>query len=486
MRTTACTLGAALLLASCASGPAHEPPVRDVPAQWRIDYRTAGALADTRWWEQFDDPVLNQLIDTALSNNLDLRIAAARVDQFLGQLVATRSQLYPQVDYSVSASRNRSSRVGATPLPSDVDPHYSLFQAAIGAQWQLDLFGRIRHQTDAARAQVYASEQARRGVVLTLVTSVASGYVTLRGLDRQLEIARATADNYAGTQRIFELRFKGGVVSQVELEQVQSQYQQALAAIPGLEEDIAVQENLIAILLGDYPGPIPRGKSIEALGIPGIPPDLPAALLERRPDILQAEQALEAANANVDAARALYFPQFSLTGTLGSVSAALSSFLSGPALAWSVAAGMTGPIFNAGAIAGQVTSAEAAREEALAGYRSTVLGALRETNDALIGTIKQREQAQAQVRRVAALREYARLSRLKFENGYAGYLEVLYAENELFLAELAAVQSYSSSYVQLVNVYKAMGGGWIDLADRQTSASPRPAIEQRSAEQPLW
>jgi len=480
---------AMLVLCALASACALEPSKtanRDVPPAWRIDYPRAEALADTRWWERFDDPVLDDLIDRALRDNLDLRVAAARVDQFLGQLVATRAQLFPQVDYSVAASRNRATQVGTTPLPPGTDPYYSLFQGAVGAQWQLDLFGRIRAQTAQATAQVYSTEQARRGVVLTLVTSVASSYIALRGLDRQLEIAQATANNYANTQHIFDLRFRGGVVSQVELAQVQSQYQQAVAAIPALEQDIAAQENLIAVLLGEPPGPIARGKSIDQLAAPGIPPDLPAALLERRPDILQAEQDLAAADASVAAARALYFPQFSLTGTLGSVSTALSSFLTGPALAWTVAGQMTGPIFNAGAIGGQVRSAEAAREAALATYRQTVLTALRETNDALVGTVKNREQADAQAKRVASLREYARLSRLKFDNGYAGYLEVLYAENELFAAELGAVQSYTTSYTQLVAVYKAMGGGWVDLADGATAAGDRPPIDRRASEQPLF
>jgi outer membrane protein, multidrug efflux system len=477
---------AAGLLGGCTLGPNYVKPGVDAPVAWRIDYTQAADVANTRWWEQFNDPVLTDLIETALKANRDLVIAASRVDAFLGQLDATRSQLYPQANYNANASRNRSSAVGASPLPPDASPYYSLYQGALGASWQIDLFGRVRRLTESAQAQVYATEQGRRGVVLTLVTSVATSYIGLRALDRQLEISRDTAQNYANTARIFDLRYKGGVVSKLELAQVQSQYQQALAAIPALEQAIAAQENFIAVLQGRNPYSVPRGKTIDQLVAPGIPGALPAALLERRPDILQAEQNLIAANANIGAAKALYYPQFDLTGTFGSVSAALSNFLSGPATAWSIAAGLVGPIFTAGSIAGQVATAQANTAGALASYQQTILNAFRETNNALVGTVKKKEESDAQAQRVASLREYARLSRVRFNNGYAGYIETLYAENELFAAELAAVASYADRYTQIVNVYQAMGGGWIDLADQSTAAGRDPPIAERAAKQPLF
>jgi multidrug efflux system outer membrane protein len=462
-------------VAGCAVGPDYERPKTDAPEKWRIDYPQAADVANTRWWEQFSDPALNGLIDTALRENRDLFIAAARVDQFIGQLTTTRSQFYPQVGYSFDASRNRASRVGQPPLAPGADPYYSLYQGALSADWQIDLFGRVRRQSESAQAQVYASEQGRRGVILSLVTSVAASYITLRALDKQLEISRATAANYADTQKIFELRFKGGVVSEVELAQIESQYQQALAAIPALEQQIAAQENLISVLLGRNPGPIPRGRQVGDFAVPGIPGDLPSTLLERRPDILQAEQILVATNADIGAAKALYFPTLSLTGLLGSVSTAFGDFLTGPASAWTLAAGLAGPIFTFGLIEGQVQTTEASQREALANYQQVIFNAFRETNDALVGTVKKREEATAQVRRVAALREYARLSRLRFDNGYAGYLEVLYAENELFGAELAAVRSQADSYTQVVNVYRAVGGGWVTEADK---LAPQPALSR--------
>ncbi len=473
MRKLALSAALVAFLSGCVVGPNFERPKTDAPDKWRIDYPQAADVANTRWWEQFNDPALNQLIDAALRENRDLFIAAARVDQFIGQLTTTRSQFYPQIGYSFDASRNRASRVGQPPLAPGADPYYSLYQGALSADWQIDLFGRVRRQSESAQAQVYASEQGRRGVVLSLVTSVAASYITLRALDKQLEIARATAANYADTQKIFELRFKGGVVSEVELAQVESQYQQALAAIPALEQQIAAQENLISVLLGRNPGPIPRGRSVGDFPVPGIPGDLPSTLLERRPDILQAEQILVAANANIGVAKSLYFPTLSLTGLLGSVSTAFGDFLTGPASAWTLAAGLTGPIFTFGLIEGQVQTTEAFQREALANYQQVIFNAFRETNDALVGTVKKREEATAQVRRVTALREYARLSRLRFDNGYAGYLEVLYAENELFSAELAAVRSQADSTTQLVNVYRAVGGGWVTEADR---LAPQPLL----------
>ena len=476
----------ALALAGCAVGPDYVKPVVDAPSAWRIDEAQAADLANTRWWLQFDDPVLTSLIESALKENRDLVVAAARVDAFLGSLVATRSQFYPQVSYSLDASRNRMSAVGASPLPVGADPYYSLYNGALGASWQIDLFGRVRRQTEAAQAQVYATEQGRRGVVLSVVASMATSYIGLRMLDRQLEISRRTADNHAATQRIFDLRHKGGVVSKQELAQVQSQYQQALAAIPQLEQQIAAQENLIAVLQGRNPYQIPRGKPIDQLAIPAIPGGLPASLLERRPDILQAEQGLIAANANVGAAKALYYPQFNLTGMLGSVSAAFGNFLTGPASAWSVAAGVAGPLFTAGAIAGQVQSAQAGKDEALAVYQQTIFNAFRETNDALVGATKKSEEAAAQALRVAALREFARLSRLRFNNGYAGYTDTLYAENELFNAELSAVRTSADRYTQVVNVYKAFGGAWVDLADEGTSAGQARPLTERARAQPLY
>ena len=454
----------AVFLASCTVGPDYQRPTVASPDAWRIDYPKAIDVANTKWWEQFGDPVLNELVETALRENLDIQIAAARVDQFIGALTSTRSQLFPQIGYGADASRVRASAVGQPPLPPGADPYFSLYQGSLGASWQLDLFGRVRRLTEAAQAQVYASEQAQHGVVLSLVSSVATSYIVLRALDRQLQIAQSTASNFTATARLFELRFKSGIVAKTEVMQIKSQQQQALAAIPAFEQAIAAQENLISILLGRNPGPIARGKTIDQLVAPQIPADLPSTLLQRRPDILQAEQNLVAANANIGAARALYYPNISLTGLLGTVSTVFSSLLSEPASTSLLAVGITGPIFTFGGIEGQVYSAEAQKRQALLVYRQTILAAFRETNDALTGSQKKISEVAFQEERVLALREFARLSTLRFDKGVSGYLEVLVAENELFAAELAAVQLLADRYIQLINVYQAMGGGWVDIA----------------------
>jgi len=466
MRHIVLSMFAAVFLSACAAvGPDYRRPAIETPEVWRVDYPEAASVANLGWWTQFGDSALDTLIETALRENRDIQAAAARVDQFIGALQTTRAQFYPQIGYNANASRNRLTEHGLAPLPPGFDPYYSLYRGSLGASWQIDLFGRIRRQSEAAQAQVFVSEQGRRGVILSVVTSVAASYIVLRALDRQLVIAHTSAANYADTLRIFELRYQYGVVSQVEVAQALSLYQLALAAIPAIEQQIVAQENLISILLGQNPGSIPRGRTIDELIAPAVPPDLPSTLLERRPDIVQAEQNLVAANANVGVARSFYYPTITLTGLLGSASLAFGNFLTGPASTWAVAAGLAGPIFTFGAIEGQVKTAEAAQREALAFYQATILNAFRETNDALIGAVKKREEAEAKANRVMALRDFARLSRLKYDNGYADYIEVLYSENVLFDAELIAVLAKAERYTELVNVYKAMGGGWVDEAE---------------------
>jgi outer membrane protein, multidrug efflux system len=441
------------LLAGCTVGPDWQQPKVETPPAWRIDYAQAAQLANARWWQAYGDPVLDRLVEDALRQNRDLVQAAARVEQFLGALSTTRSQFYPQVGYLGEASRNR------TPERS-----FTTYDGSLSAAWQIDLFGRVRRQAEAAQAQVYASEQGRRGVVLSVVSATTSAYIGLRALDRQLEIARTTAANYAGSLRLFEARHRGGTVSEVERSQVESQYRQAQAAVPALERQVAQQENLLSVLLGRNPGAIARGKPIEELVDPAVPPGLPAALLERRPDILQAEQNLRAANASIGVAKSLYFPTISLTGLLGYSSVSLGTF-TGSGASGSLAAALAGPIFTFGGIEGQIAAAQAGEREALAFYQQVVLNALRETNDALIGVQKLREEYDALARRTVALRTYARLSRARYEGGATSYIEVLYAENELFSAELAGISTLAQRHAELVNLYKALGGGWVDAAD---------------------
>jgi multidrug efflux system outer membrane protein len=465
-------------LAGCFTvGADYERPVVDVPNSWRVDLPKVTDVANTTWWEAFGDPVLNRLIDDSLRGNLDVRVAAARIEQFIGVLTATRAQALPQIGYSADVSSNRASRVGFPPLSPALDPQFNLFQASLGASWQLDLFGRVRRLSEAAQAQVYASEQAQRGVVLSLVASVAASYITLRGLDEQRAIAAATAANFGETVRIFTLRYNTGLVSETELSEARAQYKLAQVTIPAIDQQIAGLENGISVLLGRNPGPIARGKTIEQLLAPAIPADLPSALLERRPDVLQAEQNLVAANANVGAARALYYPDISLTTLLGAVSAAFGDFLTGASRIWSVGAGLAGPIFTSGAISGRVQSARAQREEAELSYRQTILGAFNDTNTALVGVQETARQVVLQQERVNSLSNYARLSRDKFEYGLIGFFEVQIAQNDLFSAELSLAGFRAQHLNQIINVYQAMGGGWVDLADART---PTPVRSRRS------
>jgi len=459
------TAAATLLLAGCMTGPDYVRPEVDVPGAWRVEFSDARELADTLWWEQLGDPVLNDLVRTALEENKDVRIAAARVEEFAGRLRSTRSPLFPQIGYQGDAGRQRVTEdTGPTALPQGVDPTFSSYDAVLTASWEIDLWGRVRRLTEAARADLLASEEARRAVILTLVSSVANSYVALRSLDRQLEISQATAQAYLETLQLFELRFKGGVVNEMQLSQVRSQYQQALARIPVFERQIAEQENALSVLLGRNPGPIPRGKPLAELVVGTVPAGLPSTLLERRPDVQAAEQSLIAANARIGAARALYFPTISLTGFLGSASTEFSDLFQGSTKTWSYTGTVTGPIFTAGAIEGTVAQAEARQKQLLLGYEQTIQNAFREMNDALVDYQKSGEALAAQGLDVEALMTYARLANLRFDAGYSDYLEVLDAQRSLFNSQLGYTQTKARVFQTFVNIYKAMGGGWVDEA----------------------
>ena len=460
-----------LALGGCLLGPNYSRPTIDTPANYRFPIGETADVANTAWWEQFQDPVLNDLITTALAENKDVKIATARVDQFLGQFVTTRAGLFPQVGASFLAERSRASQAGPVPLPAGLSPVYNTFEPLLSASWEIDLFGKVRRETEAARASLLASEEARRGTILTLVASVASAYVNLRSLDRQLEIAKATTDSRAESVHVFTLRFNGGDVSQMELAQSQSEYEASLATIPQLEQQIAQQEDALSILLGRNPGDIMRGRALPDLVMPAVPAGLPSDLLERRPDVVQAEQNLVAANALIGAARALYFPSISLTGLFGSTSGEFSKLLNASARVWAFAGSVSVPIFTAGSISGQVQQAEAQQQQALFKYQQAIQSAFQDVDDALISVQKSREQLVVQGRQVDALATYAHLARLRFEGGYTSYIEVLDAERSLFNAQLSYTQTNAAVFSSLVSLYKAMGGGWVVKAEQMTTGN---------------
>jgi multidrug efflux system outer membrane protein len=458
----------AVTLLGCMIGPSYQRPSVETPTSWRFEEKKAKEVANTAWWKQFDDPVLNELIQIALKENKDAKIAAARVEEFMGRYRTTRASLLPQVGAGASAGRSRVTGKGPSPLDGTVNPAND-FQVFLNANWEIDLWGKLRRATEAARADLLSTEEARRAIILTLVTSVASTYVNLRDLDMQLEIAKRTAKSREESYNLFKIRFRGGVISELELNQVKSEYEQALSTIPLIEKTIAQQENVLSVLLGRNPGPIPRGKTINELALPAVPAGLPSDLLANRPDIRQAEEDLIAANARIGVAKSLYFPTISLTGLFGFASTDLSNLFSGPAKVWSFAAPLTAPIFTGGAIRGQVKSAEAVQQQALVRYQQFIQTAFREVEDALIDQKRSRERLEIQSQQVLTLRNYARIARLRFDNGYTSYIEVLDAERSLFNAELSQAQTKGVLFQALVNLYKAMGGGWVVEADHMTT-----------------
>ena len=449
-----------LLLSGCMVGPDYVRPVVDVPPAFRYADEETKETANTEWWRQFQDPVLDALVTEALANNRNIRIAAANVEQAAAVLTQARSPLFPQVGYSGSGAKQRSSEVGDSPLLSLVPNPRTSYEALASASWEIDLWGRIRRLSEAARATLFATEEARRGVILSLAASVAGTYIQLLGLDEQLVIAKRTLETYAESVRLFELRFKYGQVSQMTVEQARSQYETAAAAIPQIESRIGQIENALSILLGRNPGPIARGKTIHELSLPPVPAGLPSDVLANRPDIRQAEQNLIAANARIGAARALYFPTISLTGVFGYASSNLSDLFTPPAHLWSYGGSVTGPIFAGGAIYGQVKQAEAGQRAALNQYELVIQSAFADVENTLITRKKLIEQVEAQERLVKANSEYVRLARLQYDGGYAPYSTVLQAEQQLFPSELDYTQYRASLFVSLVNIYKAMGGGW--------------------------
>ena len=404
-----------LTLGGCMVGPDYRRPAVDAPQAWRFAEKEAKDVADTAWWEQFGDPMLNELIAIGLRENKDLLIAASRVEEFQGRYAVARAPLFPQIGAGASPGGERTTQRGQVPLPATASNPTELYQANFFASWEIDLWGKLRRASEAARADLIGTEEGKRAVILSLVASVANAYVNLLDLDRQLEIAKRTAASREESYRIFTLRFQGGYVSDLELSQAKSEYERALATIPALEKNVSQQENALSLLLGRNPGPVQRGKAIDALGVPAIPAGLPSGLLERRPDIRQAEQQLISANAQIGVARAQFFPSISLTGLFGWESTRLAQLFTGPARMWSWAAPITQPIFTGGTISAEVKAAEEIREEMLLTYRKAIQSAFRDVEDALIDQKRTREQLESQARQVEALRTYASTARLRYE-----------------------------------------------------------------------
>lgn len=450
---------ACALCSGCVSGPDYVRPAVDVPAAYRFPEPPAtpveaSTLAPvSAWWQGFGDAELDQLVEQALQANHDLAIATARVDEFAARVGIARAAALPVLGYGATTGRQRTPPSGAT------GSHATGFAAS----WELDLWGRLAREREAARAELLASEQARQGVALTLVSALVSGYITLLDLDRRLDIAQATLAGRARTAALFQLRLEGGALSELEMMQATAEYESAAAAIPELRQAIAAQENALSVLAGRNPGPIVRGGTLDALQAPAVPAGLPSELLARRPDILQAEQQLVAANARVGVARALYFPSVSLTAQGGSASRDLGDLFQGSSRSWSFLGQLVGPLFAGGAIEATNQQAAARKTQALHSYQAVIQNAFGDVDDALAAIQARTALVAALGRRVQALQRALALAGERYDNGYADYLDVLDTERSLFAAELALSSAQGDRYRALVALYSALGGDWRDV-----------------------
>lgn len=446
-------------LAGCVQGPDYTKPRVEVPPAYRYAEPAAPDATTMRqaWWSGFGDPTLNALVAEALANNRNLQIASARVDEFEAILAGTRSQGRPQIGYGLSGNRARASE---EKIPAIVDPLSTTFTSVLSASWEIDLWGRIRRETEAARANLLATEEARRGVTLTLIASVVASYVTLLDLDEQLRVSEATLAGRKTFVDLFKIRFAGGWISEFEMTQAQADYEAVASQQPPIRQAIAQQEHALSVLLGRNPGPIARSNSIDALRSPRVPAGLPSELLVRRPDILQAEQQLVASNALIGAARALFFPRISLTGLLGFASGSLGSLFTGPAHTWSFTGDVSGPIYTGGGLTAAVDQAEARRDQQLANYELVVQNAFRDVEDSLAELKYSAELRDVVEARVATLSRSVELAIDRYENGYSDYLDVLDAERNLFSARLQLASARGTYERSLVNLYRALGGDW--------------------------
>ncbi len=465
MRTLSLRLTLLLILGflcSCAVGPNYKRPPVDVPPDYRglapdqAAQTDARSLADQKWWEVFQDEQLKGLVKTALQQNYDVRIAATRILQAQAQLGITRSEQFPTIAGGVAAVNLRNPQ---TKFLGAYDT--SANQVSSSLAWDLDFWGKYRRATEAARADLLASEWAQREVITVLIANLASAYFQLRALDLQLEISQRTLTSRQDSLRLTRVLADGGSTSMLDVRQAEQLVFTAASEVPTLEQQIEQEENLISILIGNNPAPVPRGRKLtEQEHPPTVPAGLPSSLLERRPDIHQAEEQLISANAQIGVARAAYFPDISLTATAGYQSSALTGLFSGPAGLWTFGGSLTQPIFTGGRLRSNVRLSEARQQEFLLSYKQTIQGAFREVSDALIAYRKTQEFRQQQELLVASAEDASRLSHMRYSGGVTSYLEVLTNETNYFSAELNLVQAQLSERLALVELYKSLGGGW--------------------------
>ncbi len=464
----AVTLFISIVLTGCAVGPNYQRPVVQTPQSFRapqpLSAQQADSFADLKWWDVFKDEKLQDLVRTALVQNYDLRDAVARVEAARANLGITRSNQFPQVSASGNVQFNRLSRDGQFALPASFvgSQNRTFGEATLNLlSFEVDLWGRLRRATESARANLLSADENRKAVATTLVSDVATAYFSLRELDYELDISKRTLDTRQASLELIKNRQGGGIATLLDLRQGEQLVYTASETIPTLQQQIEQTENRITLLLGKNPGEVVRGRSLTEQGFPPeVPTGLPSALLERRPDFRAAEQALVAANAQIGVAKAAYFPQISLSGFLGGQSTQLATLFSGPHSAWSFVPQITQPIFTAGRLKSTVKLTEAERESALIQYERVIQTAFTDVSNALIAHQRQRESRVQQEALVIALQDRTRLAYVRYRGGVDTLLNALDADRDLFQAELALSQIRLNELVSVVQLYKALGGGW--------------------------
>jgi multidrug efflux system outer membrane protein len=451
---------AVFLTGGCALGPDYRRPVVDTPPDWlEIETTEAASLANTRWWELFEDETLQELIGVALAENKDLRIAVERIEESRALYGFTRADLFPKVDANASAGRILPSEESIIKLPNAGDE--SLYNLNASLFWEIDLFGRIRRATEAQKALFLATMAGRRAVMITLVSDVARVYMELRDFDRRLEISRQTLESRQESIQLARDRFEGGLTPELDLRQAEAEFYRTQSIVYDFERSVRLKEDELSVLLGRNPGLVPRGRPVQEQSVPpSVPAGLPSDLLERRPDVQQAEEELVAANARIGEAKALLFPRIALTGDYGWETTDLDSLFTGPAKTWSIAANLLQPIFNAGKNLRRVDVAESQQRQALYAYELVILQAFREVEDSLVSYRKTGQQRVSQSERVKAELKTLELADIRYRGGVTGYLEVLDAQRSLFSAQLDEVQTISDNLISLIRLYRALGGGW--------------------------
>jgi multidrug efflux system outer membrane protein len=454
-------LAVLVLEAGCMMGPKYKRPTVDVPQEYRApapqQAAQASSLGNEEWWQVYQDPVLTQLIHTAIAQNYDVRIAAARVLEAQAQVGITRANQLPSANVGADIFSQQNAKV------SNLFPAYQVNGGELNLSviWNLDFWGKYRRQTEAARAQLLASEWGQRAVLSSLVANVATAYFQLRALDSELEISQRTLGSRQQSLQLTQTLESHGGASGLDVSQAEQLVYTASETIPDLERQIQQQENVLSVLLGENPQSISRGRALTEQPVPqNVPAGLPSELLERRPDVRQVEENMVAANAQIGVARASFFPALSLTGTGGLESNALNHFISQPSEMWSAAAGVTQPVFQGGALRSGLRLARANWQEAMLSYKQTVQNALEQVSNALVASQKNREFREQQELLTQAAQQTDQLSEVLYKNGGASYLQVLTSETNYFSAELNLVQAQLNERLALVQLYQSLGGGW--------------------------